>query len=249
MVEAYLNAWVHFKTAKDAQDASDFDGQETFIKIWKASDFDLIKFSNYQLNKIDKLLKQLFARAFPTHLRETIEQKALSIMAMRKNDAISDDDWSQFGAQLMIAWIVAISQKGGNPDGKSTKPQGQSDSIATTTQCIQAERAAKQDSDNGGPGNVLRRVPWESELLQSLLSPIDEYALEPLKLRDKKPPVSEREPWMSVDMCVSILKGVEFEDGFREKIEALVGMTEGMRIGGGENTEGLVVKMWRWRAE
>ena len=60
--------------------------------------------------------------------------------------------------------------------------------------------------DMVGPGgNVLMQVPWDSELIQALLDPVDDDATQACKFQGKVLQPRARKPWMTVGDYIEVI--------------------------------------------
>ncbi|KAF3036762.1 hypothetical protein E8E11_004176 [Didymella keratinophila] len=88
-----------------------------------------------------------------------------------------------------------------------------------------ARRAAAQAKVQGGSGDILEQIPWDSKLIQILLAPAAPAARQPWKLT-KAAPESYREPWMSAGASIECLKNAQFT----HDLDDLMGDAEGLSL-------------------
>jgi hypothetical protein len=227
MAQSYIDGWMSFMG--NQYGPKSFACQEAFIKLWRSSEYDLMRFTEGERTRIQKSIILTRDRSFPPELLETVEDKIGDIIRMRREGNISDEIWQAYGTKLVMAWVFSKIDA-----GKSEKAEVDDDMMrleATQT----ADAKAMAASVNG---NALSQVAWDSPLLKGLLEPMDPAAREPWKLmKDKTISRPHGKPWMSVDIFIKLLKGAPFQAHMHDLagglVDTLADTLSGLGLAGG----------------
>ncbi|KAI8930908.1 hypothetical protein NX059_011923 [Plenodomus lindquistii] len=209
---SFLDAW-RSQTLKRQLDsdesAHDFGPEEDFIKLWKESEFDLLSFNKHQLKVVQEHVKHIMTNRLPEHIREKLLGQATELFRLRDQCLISADDWNNYGPRMVIAWALANDKDGRKSRKMATRRDLALEISKTEAGRLAARDRAKVDEMEGGSGNILAQVPWNSPLLKSLLQPVDEesrVAVEKAKSRKRH----SNTPWMKFWDFEKLLKHADW---------------------------------------
>lgn len=188
-VIGFVEAWLELMLDGPDPSANEFTARDKFINLWRASNFDLIRFTQYQLKKINSLVRSIRDRPVPRKILADLDRETEDFMSRRREGKISREEFARYGPTLVFKWTLKMAERGDRFAGASGK-------MAALK--AQMQEAADQSRIN----RTLSTVPWESDVVGRLLMANEEVS-------KASKPTSQRPGWMQMDKVFEILEGDE----------------------------------------
>jgi hypothetical protein len=185
-VLAYFEAWLSTLVVSGTLKQRSFRAQENFIKIWKEGELDLIHFKRAEHKKITNRMGEMKVQSLPPALLAKIDRSPEEIVTMRRDGRISDEEFMKYGPTMVDKYLFVLSET-----DMAVRMKKMSDE-----DILDEEMGKKVASEYGQHGAELRRVNWNSRLVDSLLGCADDAMPPAVKIRNRGRTPSQREAWL-----------------------------------------------------
>ncbi|CAA9962627.1 hypothetical protein PTMSG1_06001 [Pyrenophora teres f. maculata] len=207
----FVRAWLSASDDRVSLKDRDFRAQERFLELWKEDDsVDLLRFSQNEERMAHKLVKKVANQSLPPELQKKIKLLPKWILAMCRHGNISDDQVKMYGPSIVLEYVVSMSRKADDNRIKRSSITEWREKIMTDKF---AELTIKRRMD------PRRKIPWSSDMLQSLLAAVPEDLDHPKHIQRMQGKARGKyRPWVDMDIWHDIMVsglqavGQQFDD-------------------------------------
>ena len=171
-LHCFIIAWMDYAMDPMRAKNNNFLLQEQFIGMWKASNYDVIHFTNAQLTTVAKSPADLRKRELSPKLKARLCDGIVDLMNDRRQGRMSDEDWAKYGPKLAILMTMTMDDIGHTFQAEHDREKQQRETSSNATAKKAARRAAAQNKSQGRSGDILEQVPWDLHHIRNLLAPV-----------------------------------------------------------------------------
>jgi len=198
----YLTAWM--ESMMDGADAAEntFEARNSFIALWRDSEWDMMTFKPAQRQAFSKHLKKALAKPEPKGILRQIEDDPTALLERVRAGEISRDEFMAFGPLLVLRWTKGMNDIG-DWHAEDTNWELKQQQRAIQEGINKARMAEKFASCS------LAEVDWTGDLVAPLTLPLRQMS--GVKYG------TQRKPWMDASKAIDIL--IENGENLREAME------------------------------